>query len=142
MELPTLTSWPELTTRELPLSPTVLRLPPTMAGPTLSGILTPWPTILPSSSFHPPLTSTTTLLHHACPWQETLPMKENLSQLLDGENPQTVLEESPQSSGWSQISPASPTLTVTLFMELLDLELFALTLPEERDPATVILVAP
>merc|ERR1712215_147201 len=51
-----------------------------MAGPTLSGILTPWPTILPSSSFHPPLTSTTTLLHHACPWQETLLMKLNLSQ--------------------------------------------------------------
>merc|ERR1719209_882600 len=121
---------------ELPLSPTVLRLPPTMAGPTLSGILTPSPMILPSSSFPPPLTSMTTLLHPVCPWQETLPMKENLSRLLDGENPQTVLEESPQSSGWAQIFPASPTLTVTLFMELLDLELSALTLPEERDPAT------
>merc|ERR1719369_495650 len=78
MELPTLTSWLELTTGELPLSPTVLRSPPTMAGPTLSGILTPWPTILPSLSFHPPLTSTTTLLHHACPWQETLVMKAGM----------------------------------------------------------------
>merc|ERR1719431_1435780 len=135
MELPTLISWLELTTGELPLSPTVLRLPPTMAGPTLSGILTPWPTILPSSSFHPPLTSTTTLLHHACPWQETLPMKLNLSQLLDGEDPQTVLEESPQSSGWSQISLASLTRSAMTSMELSETESFALTLPEERDPA-------
>merc|ERR1712212_1217638 len=45
--------------------------------PPLSGIQTPCPTILPSSSSHPPLTLTTTLLHHACPWQETLPMKES-----------------------------------------------------------------
>merc|ERR1711887_276878 len=140
MELPTLTSWPELTTRELLLNPTVLRSPPTMAGPILSGIQTPCPTILPSLSFPPPLTSMTTLLHHACPWQETPPMKENLSQLLDGESPQTVLEESPQSSGWSQISPASLTRNAMMSMELSDLELFALTLPGERDPAMVILV--
>merc|ERR1719431_1056980 len=140
MELPTLISWLELTTGELHLSPTVLRLPPTMAGPTLSGILTPWPTILPSSSFHPPLTSTTTLLHPVCPWQETPPMKLNLSQLLDGESPQTVLEGSPQSSGWSQISPASLTRNAMMSMELSDLELFALTLPEERGPAMETLV--
>merc|ERR1719369_869171 len=119
MELPTLTSWLELTTLELPLSPAVLRSPPTMAGPTLSGILTPWPTILPLLSFHPPLTSMTTLLHHACPWQETLPMKLNLSQLLDGESPQTVLEESPQSSGWSQIFHASLPRRAMTSMELL-----------------------
>merc|ERR1719369_1867479 len=84
----------------------------------------------------------TTLLLHACPWQETLPMKENLSQLLDGENPQTVLEESPQSSGWSQISHASLTRSAMTSMELLETGLSALTLPEERDLATEILVPP
>merc|ERR1712212_335494 len=121
---------------ELPLSPTVSRPPPTMAGPTLSGILTPWPTILPSSSSHPPLTSTTTLLHPVCLWQETLPMKLNLSQLLDGESPQTVLEESPQSLGWYQISPASLTRNAMTSMELSETESSALTLLEARDPAT------
>merc|ERR1712212_256510 len=126
---------------ELPLSPTVLRLPPTMAGPTLSGILTPWPTILPSSSSHPPLTSTTTLLHPVYLWQETLPMKLNLSQLLDGASPQTVLEESLQSSGWYQISPASLTRNATTSMELLETVSSALALLEERDPATETQVA-
>merc|ERR1711990_509330 len=55
---------------------------------------------------------------------------------------QTVLEESPQSSGWSQISPASLTRSATTSMELSETESSALTLPEERDPATEILVAP
>merc|ERR1711942_349385 len=85
----------------------------TMAGLILSGIQTPLPTILPSSSSHHQLTSTTTLLHPVCPWLETPLMKLNLSQLLDGESPQTTLEESPPSSGWSQISHASLTRSAT-----------------------------
>merc|ERR1712142_791382 len=47
MELLTLTSWPELTMLGLPLSPTVLKSPPTMAGLTHSGMTTPLPMILP-----------------------------------------------------------------------------------------------
>merc|ERR1719320_2017711 len=142
MELHTSTSWPELTTGELPLNPTVWRSPPTMAGLTLRGIQTPLPMILLSSSFHPQLTSTTTLLHPVCPWLETPLTKLNLSLLLDGESPQTMLEESPPSSGWSQISPASQTRSATTSMELLETESSALTLPEERDLATEILAAP
>merc|ERR1712142_473792 len=47
MELLTLTSWPELTMLGLPLSPTVLKSPPTMAGLTHSVMTTPLPMILP-----------------------------------------------------------------------------------------------
>merc|ERR1719320_517990 len=142
MELHTSTSWPELTTGELPLNQTVWRSPHTMAGLTLSGIQTPLPMILPSSSSHLQLTSTTTLLHPACPWLETPLTKLSSSQLLGGESPQTMLEESPPSSGWSQISPASLTRSAMTFMESSETESSALTLPKERDLATEILVAP
>merc|ERR1712013_299290 len=91
MELHTLTSWPVLITWELPLNPTVWRSPHTMAGLTLSGIQTPLPTILLSSNSHLQLTSTTILLHPVCPWLETPLMRLNLSQLLDGESPLTML---------------------------------------------------
>merc|ERR1712002_1363953 len=77
MELLTLTSWQELTMLELLLSPTVLKSPPTMAGLTHSGMTTPLPMILPSLNCHHPLTSTTTLLHPACLWAETLLAREN-----------------------------------------------------------------
>merc|ERR1719206_246566 len=126
----------------LPLNPTVWKSPPTMAGLTLSGIQTPLPTILPSSSSHPQLTSTTTLLHPVCPLLETPLTKLSWSQLLDGESPQTTLEESPPSSGWSQISPASLTRSAMTSMELSETESSALTPPEERDLATEILAAP
>merc|ERR1719317_1358788 len=142
MELHTSTSWPELITRENHPSLTVWRSPRTTAGLTLSGIQTPLPTILPSSSSHPQLTSTTTLLYPVCPWLETPLMRLNSSQLLDGESPQTMLEESPPSSGWSQISPASLTKSATTFMESSETESSALTPPEGRDLATEILVAP
>merc|ERR1719513_407283 len=142
MELHTSTSWPELITSENHLNPTVWRSPHTMAGLTLSGIQTPLPMILPLSSSHPQLTSTTTLLHPVCQWLETPLTKLNLSQLLDGESPQTMLEESPPSSGWSQISPVSLTRSAMTSMELSETESSALTPPEERDLATEILVAP
>merc|ERR1712098_168326 len=77
-ELLTLTSWLELTMLELPLSPTVLRSPPTMAGLTHSGMTTPLPMILPSLNCHHQLTSTTTSLHPAYLWAETLLTRENL----------------------------------------------------------------
>merc|ERR1719317_966310 len=142
MELHTSTSWPELITCENHPSLTVWRSPRTMVGLTLSGIQTPLPMILPSLSFHPQLTSTTTLLHPVCPWLETPLMRLNLSQLQDGESPQTTLAESPPSSGWSQISPASLTRSATTSMELSETESSALTPPEERDLATEILVPP
>merc|ERR1712098_770416 len=59
--------------------------------------------------------------------------------LLDGESPPTPLEESPLSSGWSQICPASQTRNATTSTELLETELSALTLLEERDLAMVTL---
>merc|ERR1712098_329149 len=77
MELLTLTSWLELTMLELLLSPTVSKSPPTMGGLTHSGMTTPLPMILPSLNCHHQLTSTTTLLHLACLWAETLLMREN-----------------------------------------------------------------
>merc|ERR1712013_669776 len=98
--------------------------------------------ILLSSSSHPQLSSTTTLLHPVCPWLETPLTKLSWSQLLDGESPQTMLAESPPSSGWSQISPASLTSSATTSMESSETESSALTPPEERDLATEILVAP
>ena len=62
-------------------------------------------------------------------------MRMNLLLLLDGESPLTVLEESPMSSDVLMISQSSPTVTVMMSTELLDLELSALTPPVERDPA-------
>merc|ERR1711982_261612 len=56
---------------------TVLRSPPTMAGLTHSGMTTPLPMILPSLNCHHQLTSTTTSLHPACLWVETLLTREN-----------------------------------------------------------------
>merc|ERR1712142_78477 len=141
-ELLTLTSWPELTMLEHLQSLTVLRSPPTMAGLTHSGTTTHSPTMSPSLSCHHQLTSTTTSLLPVCPLLATPLMLVSWSPALDGESPLTPLEESPLSSGWSRTVLSSATLTVTLSTELLDPELSVSTLLEERELATVTLVAP
>merc|ERR1712154_331259 len=58
----------------------------------------------------------------------------------DGASPQTPLEESPLSSGWSQTCLASLTPSATVSTELLVMESSASTPQEERALAMEILV--